>query len=114
MQSNKRTIATGAMIAATLSMIKTLGPKGQAFADDNNGLVVSMCGWDTGWSDVSNAKHENKRIEIIVKVNPSSGPRGSKDSHWTDVTHALRDAGIKVVQLCSQVVTRQEHRRGQG
>jgi hypothetical protein len=62
-------------------MIITLAPTGLAFADDNNGLVVPMCGWDTGWSDVSNAKHENKRTEIIVIVNPSSGPRGSKVLH---------------------------------
>jgi spherulation-specific family 4 protein len=98
MQLNKRrTIATAAMIAAALSMITTLAPVGRAFADDNNGLVVPMYGWDAGWSDVINAKHENKGTEIIVVINPASGPGGSKDSHWADVVDDLQDAGIKVV-----------------
>jgi hypothetical protein len=98
MQPNKRrTIATAVMIAAALSMTTTLAPTNQAIADDNNGLVVPMYGWDAGWDDVINAKEENEGTEIIVIINPSSGPGGSKDSHWADVTDDLQDAGIKVV-----------------
>jgi hypothetical protein len=53
MQSTKRrTITTAVMIAAALSMTATLVPTNQAFADDNNGLIVPMYGWDAGWDDV--------------------------------------------------------------
>ena len=85
------------MIAAVLSMTATLAPTNQLFADDSNGMVVPMYGWDAGWDDVIDAKEENEGTEIIVVINPSSGPGGSKESHWVDVADDLQDAGIKVV-----------------
>jgi hypothetical protein len=97
MQSNKRrTIATAAMVAAALSMT-TIVPADLAFADDGNGMVVPMYGWDAGWDDVINAKEENEGTEIIVVINPSNGPGGSKESHWADVADDLQDAGIEVI-----------------
>lgn len=96
MQSNKtRTMATAVMIAATMTAI--LAPVNQAFADDNNGLIVPMYGWDAGWDDVIDAKEENEGTEIIVVINPSGGPGGGKDSHWVGVVDDLQDAGIDVV-----------------
>jgi len=98
MQSNKkRTIATAAMIAAALSMTAIVAPTTRAFADDGNGMVVPMYGWDAGWDDIINAKEDNKGTDIIVIINPASGPGGGKDSHWADVTDDLQDAGIKVI-----------------
>lgn len=97
MQSNKRTTTTAVMIAAALSMVTTLAFPNQAFADDNNGLIVPMYGWYAGWDDVIDAKEENEGTEIIVVINPSSGPGGGKDSHWADVADDLQDADIKVV-----------------
>jgi hypothetical protein len=97
MQSNKRrTTATVVIIAAALYMITLVFPN-QAFADDGNGLIVPMYGWDAGWDDVIYTKEENEGTEIIVVINPSSGPGGDKDSHWVDVADDLQDAGIKVV-----------------
>ena len=101
MQPNKRsTIATAVMIAAALSMTATLAPANQAFADDGNGMVVPMYGWDAGWDDIINAKEENEGTEIVVVINPSSGP-GSEDSHWADVADDLQDAGITVTGYVS-------------
>jgi hypothetical protein len=98
MQSTKRrTITTAVMIAAALSMTATLVPTNQAFADDSNGLIVPMYGWDAGWADVIEAKEENEGTEIIAVINPSSGPGGSEDYHWADVADDLQDAGIEVV-----------------
>jgi spherulation-specific family 4 protein len=97
MQSNKRrTIATAAMIAVALSIATSLALTGQAFADDNNGLVVPIYGWDAGWNELIKAKHENSDTKIITIINPSSGP-GSEDSHWKSVVNDLQDAGIRVV-----------------
>jgi hypothetical protein len=46
-------------------MTTTLVPTGQAFADDNNGLIVPMYGWDARWDDVIDTKEENGGTEII-------------------------------------------------
>ena len=94
MQS-KTTAAAAVAAAALLTAIVT--PAGSAFADDGNGLVVPMYGWDAGWDDVIDAKEENSGTDIIVVINPSSGPGGSSDSHWEDVVDDLQDEGIDVV-----------------
>ncbi len=60
-------------------------------------MIVPVYAWDSGWSDVINAKEENQETEIIVIINPASDPGGTKDSHWADVADDLPDAGIKVV-----------------
>lgn len=99
MQPSKRIMAA-AIVAATL-FTAALAPAGQAFADDNNGLIVPMYGWDAGWSRIIDAKEENKGTEIIVVINPSGGPGGGKDSHWTDVADDLQDENIKVVGYIS-------------
>lgn len=96
MQSNRRT-TTAATIAAAALLAAVLAPAGNAFADDGNGLVVPMYGWDAGWSRLIDAKDENRNTEIIAIINPSNGPGGGRDSHWSDVTDDLQDAGIKVV-----------------
>ncbi|HUG97364.1 MAG TPA: hypothetical protein VMJ94_07465 [Nitrososphaera sp.] len=72
MQPNKR-ITAAAMIVAAALFTAALAPEGKAFADDNNGLIVPMYGWDVGWSEIINAKEENKGTEIIAVINPSSG-----------------------------------------
>lgn len=96
MQSNNRTVAAAAIAAAAL-LTTVLAPAGNASADDGNGLVVPMYGWEAGWSRLIDAKEENKGTEIIAIINPSNGPGGGRDSHWADVTDDLQDADIKVV-----------------
>ncbi|HXV46058.1 MAG TPA: hypothetical protein VD736_05240 [Nitrososphaera sp.] len=44
------------MIAAALSVTATPAPTNQEFAEDGNGMVGPMYGWDAGWDDVINAK----------------------------------------------------------
>lgn len=94
-------IITAAMFVAAALSGAALMPAGQAFADDNNGLIVPMYGWDAGWSRIIDAKEDNESTEIIAIINPSSGAGGSKDSHWADVADDLQDAGIKVVGYVS-------------
>jgi hypothetical protein len=100
MQPNKR-ITAAAMIVAAALFTTALAPAGKAFADGNNGLIVPMYGWDAGWSEIINAKEENKGTEIIAVINPSNGAGGGKDSHWANVADDLQDAGIKVVGYIS-------------
>lgn len=100
MQSNKITMTAAVIFAATL-FAAALAHTGQAFADDNNCLIVPMYGWDAGWSEIIYAKEEDKGIEIIAAINPSSGPGAGKDSYWAGVADDLQDAGIKVVSYIS-------------
>ena len=100
MQPNKRIIAAAMIVAAAL-FTAALVPAGKAFADDNNGLIVPMYGWDAGWSEIIDAKKENGGTEIIAVINPSNGAGGGKDSHWANVADDLQDAGIKVVGYIS-------------
>jgi hypothetical protein len=98
MQHNKTT--TAAAIAAAALLAAIFAPAG-AFADDGNGLVVPMYGWDAGWERVIDAKEENSGTEIIVVINPSGGPGGSSDSHWEGVVDDLQDEDIVVVGYVS-------------
>lgn len=100
MMQHKRITMAAMFVAAALSSA-ALVPAGQAFADDNNGLIVPMYGWDAGWSQIINAKEDNESTEIIAIINPSNGAGGSKDSHWANVADDLQDAGIKVVGYVS-------------
>lgn len=93
---NKTSIA-----AVTAALMMAAPTAGLAFADDGNGLIVPMYGWDAGWSELINAKQENSGTEIIAIINPSSGVGGSKDSHWANVADDLQDEGIKVVGYVS-------------
>jgi len=97
MRYSKKTMPAVAVIAAAFLTATTVATMpNMAYADDNNGLIVPMYGWDAGWSQVIDAKEKNPSTEIIVVINPSSGPGGSKDSHWTNVVDDLQDADIKV------------------
>jgi hypothetical protein len=110
MQSNKKTKSAltiaaiaGAILFGGISSIQISatgqfsGPFRNAFADDSNGLIVPMYGWDAGWSELIHAKKENKATKIIAVINPSSGSGTNKDSHWKNVVDDLQDEGIKVV-----------------
>jgi len=97
MRSNKAIIATAAIaavLAVAASSSATIKP---AYADDNNGLIVPMYGWDAGWSELIHAKKENPGTKIIAIINPASGVGSGRDSHWANVVDDLQDAGIRVV-----------------
>ena len=68
-----------------------------AYADDGNGLVIPMYGWESEHERVIDAKNDNPGTEMIVVINPSSGAGESKEPHWSDVIDDLQDEGIKVV-----------------
>ena len=93
------TIVAAVLVAAAAS--STTATSKQAFADDNNGLVVPMYGWDAGWSEIIDAKEENPGTRIIVVINPSNGAGSGKDSHWADVVDDLQDENIRVVGYIS-------------
>lgn len=92
---------TKTILAAIAATVMTAAPAGMALADDGNGLVVPMYGWDAGWNQLIDAKEQNSGTEIIAVINPSGGPGGGRDSHWVDVVDDLQDADIKVVGYVS-------------
>jgi hypothetical protein len=106
-KGNDKTRAAGALLAAlaaaSMLSIGGLNPQGTnaAYADDGNGLVIPMYGWDSGFDDVVEAKQDNPGTEMIVIINPSNGAGGSEESHWSNVVDDLQDEDIEVVGYVS-------------
>lgn len=103
-KGNKR-LATVLLAAIAAGSIITIGSATlvtrAVYADDGNGLVIPMYGWNSGFDDVVEAKNENPGTEMIVIINPSNGPGHSEESHWTDVVNDLQEADIEVVGYVS-------------
>lgn len=105
MRSDKTIMTTAAMaiafLAITLSPLlsvstETLLTPAYAY-NGSGGLIVPTYGWDSGWSELIRAKHENPGTSIIAIINPSGGPGAAHDSHWSSVVGELQGAGIQVV-----------------
>jgi hypothetical protein len=90
-----------AITAASILAVGSIAPVRDAHADDGNGLIIPMYGWDAGFEEVMEAKSENQGTEMIVVINPSNGPGGSKESHWSEVVEDLQDEDIQVVGYVS-------------
>jgi hypothetical protein len=90
-----------AITAASILAVGSIAPFRDAHADDGNGLLIPMYGWDAGFEEVMEAKSENQDTEMIVVINPSNGPGGSKESHWSEVVEDLQDEDIQVVGYVS-------------
>ena len=99
---NKTRIAS-AIVAALASAFggSNLLAGGVAYADDGNGLVIPMYGWDSGHDRIIEAKNDNPGTEMIAVINPSNGPGASGDSHWSEIIDDLQDEEIKVVGYVS-------------
>lgn len=102
--ADKSRVFESALLAAIA--ISSIGGSGllaanAAYADDGNGLVIPMYGWESGHDEVIDAKNDNPGTEMIVVINPSNGPGESEESHWADVIDDLQGEDIKVVGYVS-------------
>jgi hypothetical protein len=99
----KNRFATAALAAIAAASILSVGGSNPlaAYADDENGLVIPMYGWDSGFDDLVEAKNENPGTEMIVIINPSNGAGGSEESHWSNIVDDLQDEDIGVVGYVS-------------
>lgn len=100
---NKTRIVSAILAAVVASSFggSNLLAGGAAHADDGNGLVIPMYGWESGHHMVIDAKNNNPGTEMIVVINPSNGPGGSEESHWSEVIDDLQDEEIEVVGYVS-------------
>lgn len=93
-------ILSGAVMAAGSATSAHASPRSEVM-DADGGLVIPAYGWDSNWDAIIDAKKDNKDAEFIVVINPSAGPGGSKDGHWSAVADDLQDADIKVIGYVS-------------
>ncbi len=108
---NKNTRLMHAALLAGVAAVLAAGPVTTATTahasslddvmDADGGLIIPAYGWDSNWGQIIDAKEDNEDAEIIVIINPSSGPGGGKDGHWEDVIDDLQDEDIKVIGYVS-------------